>query len=908
MQNEKLRQAQISYLSEIQNVQQSAEKWQDFLKFAAQLKINDSQSDYEFSTKLAIHAVNPKATDCREFGEWKSKDGNHVNRGTTGIPVLCRDNNGNQIVKHLFDTSQTALPKEPEHTDITKTVIDRRSIENTLENLIERFSNNSSFSEQQKKIFRETAEYKLCKQYGLETNENSERFSGIEKLSVKEIANIGIELNKCSKIFAAEIERSIENDRVRNNQSRNDRTELHGRERDRMDLGRNGTGTHDEVLLQRGNEPVVQTERGKLDIRTADRDTEANANSGNGQVRQHEAEIHMADSMSDRSNNAERGRGRGETLRGNERASSEPDRGIDGQKEAIRGIQGDNAVETVSSEIADTGEVQERSGGRNTSRDSVRNITDETAEPEKVSAVSVSSLEFHFGDGEGESGYQLKKFAEEYPDCSFALANAVYAYLDEKRHTEQSDSRLDVAGYDKSDFAIHAVINGNEINYEGRFDIGGDTKSQSLFDHIKNGIDYTISSDSAYISSAYKDEARRMQDNLVPFLKANLQLTAAEEKILDDFKSKNPVRVYDDSIEKENIAVGYEQLKQAVLSEESVINAAYYSDEQNLRSQIDYVISKKAVELFVLDKDNINADCYNDFNSADKSISRINTEREIFEAAVALKKEREQTAEQEPDTIGTYAIYQVKDGEEYRDYRFTSLKDLNDSGLEINSDNYNLVYTGELTVNDTIDKIYGKLNFDRPADFTGRSLSMSDIIVLDTDNGRTANYVDRFGFADVPDFFREKEQEKAAEITELEKLFLEGDIAPFMVKSVLAWDEIESLGYRMYEDGYINKFAPNDKTSYGNGLEETVLFDLVQRMNDGEDVRKEFVTALLGNQKNFITNKNNEFTAEYGNEGIKASYGNVSRDIPYSELGDAFYSLVKGEYDCKRPRKTPIVP
>ena len=43
------------------------------------------------------------------------------------------------------------------------------------------------------------------------------------------------------------------------------------------------------------------------------------------------------------------------------------------------------------------------------------------------------------------------------------------------------------------------------------------------------------------------------------------------------------------------------------------------------------------------------------------------------------------------------------------------------------------------------------------------------------------------------------EREKISELTPKEKAFLNSDILPFMTKSLLAWDEIEDLGYRLFE-------------------------------------------------------------------------------------------------------------
>ena len=394
----KLKETRETYEREILEVKKTPEKWRDFLDFAANTQISKPQNEYEFSTKLIIHAKNPKATDCRLYGEWKTSDGNHVNRGERGIAALSRDRNGNQAVTYLFDTAQTALPKVAERLEIPDEV--KENLKSVLGSMVEKYSDNASFSEEQKRLFAATAEYKLCKQYGLKTNENAEQFLGINKLSVKEIANIGIGLNKCSQEISEILNNKRSNiyeiHRSNANQSRDDRSELHGRERRGMDLdtGRT-TNAHDEVRLRRGSERMEQAERGTGNIRADVLGTSAEADSSNGQVRQHETEIHMADPLSDRSDNAERGTGsRGGTvessLRGNERESSESDRRNNGEEKTVGGIQGDRGIGRIPAESADTGEVQSRSGGGNSSRDGVRNITDEAAEPEKVTAVSFS--------------------------------------------------------------------------------------------------------------------------------------------------------------------------------------------------------------------------------------------------------------------------------------------------------------------------------------------------------------------------------------------------------------------------------------------------------------------------------------------------------------------------------------
>lgn len=380
--------AQKIYAEELRKIGESAENWKDFLDFSAKSNLTDNQEIPEFSSKVVIHAYNPNAVDCRTFDDWKKQEGNHVNFREKGIPVLTRDNSGKVRVAHVFDTSQTAkkiLPERPELPETTK-----EKLKAVLQSEIQKYANNPRFSDEQKKLFQQTAEYKLSKQFGLKTDENSERFSGIEKLSVNEMAFIGIALNGCSRSFAQIVnhERSFSNERDNINKSADDRKELYGREPRGMDMGGGVPGTRQEVRIRRGQESVVQTQRSERDIRTPDRNSAANAYSGNGQVRKHETEIHMANPLPNGRNTVKWKNRRGEALRRNERESLEPDRRDSGEKETVSGIQGNRRIGEISSEVADVGTVQSRSGGGDTSRDGILNITGERAEPNKVSALS----------------------------------------------------------------------------------------------------------------------------------------------------------------------------------------------------------------------------------------------------------------------------------------------------------------------------------------------------------------------------------------------------------------------------------------------------------------------------------------------------------------------------------------
>lgn len=105
----------------------------------------------------------------------------------------------------------------------------------------------------------------------------------------------------------------------------------------------------------------------------------------------------------------------------------------------------------------------------------------------------------------------------------------------------------------------------------------------------------------------------------------------------------------------------------------------------------------------------------------------------------------------------TYSIYQLKNGEDLRDYRFEGTTQLNSFELSVERDNYEIVYIAPLTdydgdKNHTLNKLYEQFNLNHPSDFKGHSLSVSDIVVLNVDGAVSCHYVDSFGFKELPQF------------------------------------------------------------------------------------------------------------------------------------------------------------
>ena len=148
--------------------------------------------------------------------------------------------------------------------------------------------------------------------------------------------------------------------------------------------------------------------------------------------------------------------------------------------------------------------------------------------------------------------------------------------------------------------------------------------------------------------------------------------------------------------------------------------------------------------------------------AAEKAEREYAAEAAAYAQTPAAIVEQARAAQGEP--VGSFSIYQLKGGSETLDYRFEPLDSIHRNGLSVKPENYELVYEAPLTAKDDLESIYTRFNVDRPADFTGHSLSVSDIVVLHQDGKDTAHYCDRAGFSEVPEFLQPAQ--KSREITE----------------------------------------------------------------------------------------------------------------------------------------------
>ena len=208
-----------------------------------------------------------------------------------------------------------------------------------------------------------------------------------------------------------------------------------------------------------------------------------------------------------------------------------------------------------------------------------------------------------------------------------------------------------------------------------------------------------------------KDKQKAMEGNE----KAPVEKLVAD---LDDFAFDFDFYHYKDSVEDREQAV--EALKEQIQA----------GDVQPIREWLQVAVEESEGE------------------SAEKAV-------ELITRLDALVKEQKLLSGNEKQ----FGIYQITARDTEHDYRFMNLDFVKRHGMEVNRADYELVYTAPLTEKDTLEAIYERFNIQRPADFTGHSLSVSDVVVLNDGKSIKACYVDSIGFAELPDFFKERKMD-----------------------------------------------------------------------------------------------------------------------------------------------------
>ena len=184
-----------------------------------------------------------------------------------------------------------------------------------------------------------------------------------------------------------------------------------------------------------------------------------------------------------------------------------------------------------------------------------------------------------------------------------------------------------------------------------------------------------------------------------------------------------------------------------------------------------------------------------------------------------------------------FGIYQLKDTEEARDIHFMGMDYLESKGIAVTKENYDLLYTAPLEEGTSLEDIYTRFNIDRPADFRGHSLSVSNVVVLHHNGENTSHYVDSFGYREVPEFTKElmaeHTKEQTSVIDETAKILSEiakehADVEPDRENEVFLvnyneWREVSTLDLEQ------NYFAIDDPYADGD-------FRLLHLQNQIKDI------------------------------------------------------------------------
>ena len=166
----------------------------------------------------------------------------------------------------------------------------------------------------------------------------------------------------------------------------------------------------------------------------------------------------------------------------------------------------------------------------------------------------------------------------------------------------------------------------------------------------------------------------------------------------------------------------------------------------------------------------------------------------------AKAQETAQTAGQDKDT---FSIYQIKGGDETRDFRFEPYDRLQAAGNVVDRANYELVYSAPLAPETSLEDIYTRFNIDHPKDFKGHSLSVSDVVVLHQDGQDAAHFVDSVGFREVPEFLQEQKQLTPDELTTGETI--QTPRGTFHV-TAMSREQIEAAGYGFHHQSDDGKY------------------------------------------------------------------------------------------------------
>ncbi|MCI9908821.1 antirestriction protein ArdA [Clostridioides difficile] len=253
----------------------------------------------------------------------------------------------------------------------------------------------------------------------------------------------------------------------------------------------------------------------------------------------------------------------------------------------------------------------------------------------------------------------------------------------------------------------------------------------------------------------------------------------------------------------------------------------------------------------------------------------------------AKAQETAKTAEPDKDT---FSIYQIKGGDETRDFRFEPYDRLQAAGNMVDRANYELVYSAPLAPGTSLEDIYTRFNIDHPKDFKGHSLSVSDVVVLHQDGQDAAHYVDSFGYKEVPEFLQEQKQLTPDDLETGETV--KTPRGTFHV-TAMSREQMEAAGYGFHHQSDDGKYL-----IMGNG---TRAFAVAAEQPEKANPLKHIEDTVEQNDNNFDGIINNTPTVDELEAKVK-----VGETISLVDLANAVKADKERGKEAK-PEKKPSI-
>ena len=204
-----------------------------------------------------------------------------------------------------------------------------------------------------------------------------------------------------------------------------------------------------------------------------------------------------------------------------------------------------------------------------------------------------------------------------------------------------------------------------------------------------------------------------------------------------------------------------------------------------------------------------------------------------------------------------YAIYHVDEGTPGKQHLFMNMAMVKEDGITIDAENYKCVYSGRLHENEKLDDLYAIFNDNPPADYKAHSMSVSDVIITNRGGDMQAYYVDRFGFAELPEFAAQRE--KILDIVpEIENVDYENDLtcisfyaaecAEFPVMGEVHYDLTLPEALEAYEK--IPSERMHGLKCVGFDLKDGSDYEGMQSLMIEGKIQKEFLNSIPGFREN----------------------------------------------------------